>query len=139
MPSMSAIEYSSVWAGPLMVSAWPVWPTAKLALAPLPKVRVPPLSPLLVVSVSPPPPVTVMSALIAIEGWASSVSKVAAFQDSGAATVMSPVWDPPAPVETVTSAPPSAVGSVVASITESSPVAVKPVWLLSPPVEMVTL
>ena len=66
---------------------------------------------------------------------------VLADQVTGAATVMSPLWlpaEPLPPVETVTLALPSAVCSVVTLMTLLLPEAVKPVWLLSAAVEMVT-
>ena len=70
---------------------------------------------------------------------AFSVSRVPADQVSGAATVMSPAWLPPEPVDTVTLAPASAFCSVVALMTLSLPVAVKPDWLPFAAFEMVTL
>ena len=113
-----------------------------MARPPGPKLSVPPVPPLLVVKTRPPAPLTWSSALTAIEWKAWSVSVVGALQATGAATVMSPAWAPglPAPpVVTVTFAVASAVDRVVALMTESLPVAAKPVWFAFAPFEMVTL
>ena len=77
--------------------------------------------------------------LMAMSEAAFSVKVVSAVQDSGAATVIVPACVPEDPVETVTFAADRAVSSVVALITLSSPLAVKPELLLLEPAEIVTL
>ncbi|GJE69008.1 hypothetical protein CHKEEEPN_0531 [Methylorubrum podarium] len=78
-----------------------------------------------------------MVLLTAMALAALSVSVVGADHATGAATVMLPACVPELPVETVTLALASAPVSVVALMTESLPVAVKPP--VSAPFEMVTL
>ena len=90
-------------------------------------------------SASPPAPVMLIGALMAMAPAAFSPSVVAADQVSDAATVMLPACEPPVPVVIVTFAAPSAVCSVAALMTLSLVLASKlPPVLLAPP-EIVTL
>ena len=80
-----------------MVSAWPVWPSAKVSALPCAKLR-PPVMALAVlwVNVTCPPPATVIGALIARSPNELSTSALLPVSVTGAATVSRPavVWTP---------------------------------------------